>query len=153
MKKLLVLICVLAIAVSANATLHVRGTDSSGGQLIYDDQQDITWYDFNPGSMPYYNSTSNPTGQIAPSWVSDLSITFNGQDFSDWRFPKKAAVVHGDSPAYSEMGHLFYNELGGTEGSAIQTSGDPDLSFFTNINFPTASSYSFFTSASFFEMD
>jgi hypothetical protein len=102
----------LNIATSASATLHVRGIDSSGGQLIYDDQQDITWYDFNPGSMPYDNSTTNPTGQTAPSWISDLSITFNGQEFSDWRFPKKAAVVHGDSPAYSEMGHLFYVGLG-----------------------------------------
>ena len=31
------------------------------------------------------------------------------------------------------MGHLFYNELGGTAGSSILTSGDPDLGLFSNL--------------------
>jgi hypothetical protein len=33
----------------------------------------------------------------------------------------------------SEMGHLFYNELGGTAGSSIFTSSDPDLVLFQNL--------------------
>jgi len=33
----------------------------------------------------------------------------------------------------SEMGHLFYNELGGVAGSSILTSTDPDLALFSNI--------------------
>ncbi len=31
------------------------------------------------------------------------------------------------------MGHLFYDELGGTVGLSILTSGDPDLALFSNI--------------------
>jgi len=108
MKAFLVLICVLAVATSARATLHVRGTDDSGGQLIYDDQQDITWYDFYPGSMDFPD---------AQNWVNELSVTFNNHVFSDWRLPH---LFYGTTPLWNtnnrdplqaEMGHLFYNSL------------------------------------------
>lgn len=107
-KKLLYLICVLAIATSANAALHVRGTDSSGGQLIYDDQQDITWYDFDSGSMTFSN---------AQTWVDELSIIFNNQVLSDWRLPHLAYGstplwnYYNQDPLQAEMGELFYNSL------------------------------------------
>ena len=108
MKAFLVLISVLAVTSSASAALHVRGTDSSGGQLIYDDQQDITWYDFNPGPKTF------PEAQ---TWVDDLSITFHGQVLSDWRLPH---LFYGTTPLWNyynkdplqaEMGQLFYNSL------------------------------------------
>lgn len=87
---------------------YVRGTDSSGGQLIYDDQQDITWYDFDSGSMAFSN---------AQTWVNELSITFNNQVLSDWRLPH---LSYGNTPLWNyynrdplqaEMGELFYNSL------------------------------------------
>jgi len=108
MKIFLVLICVFAVATSARAELYVRGTDDSGGQLIYDDQQDITWYDFYPGSMTF------PDSQI---WVDELSVTFNNHVFSDWRLPH---LFYGTTPLWNyynkdplqaEMGHLFYESL------------------------------------------
>lgn len=109
MKKNLVLICVLAIASSASATLYVRGTDSSGGQLIYDDQQDITWYDFDPGSMNFPN---------AQAWADGLSITFNNQVLSDWRLPHLDTTFgyYNNDPLQAEMGPLFYDELGLASG-------------------------------------
>lgn len=39
----------------------------------------------------------------------------------------------GFSCTGSEMGHLFYNELGGAAGSSILSSSDPDLAKFSNI--------------------
>jgi hypothetical protein len=108
-KKFLVLICILTLAASVSATICVRGTDSSGGQLIYDDQQDITWYDFNPGSMAYLD---------AQTWVDELSVTFNNQVFSDWRLPHLDSTYgyYNNSPLQAEMGRLFYNDLGLTSG-------------------------------------
>lgn len=108
MKIFLVLICVLAVATSVRAELHVRGTVDSGGQLIYDDQQDITWYDFYPGSMNF------PDAQI---WVNELSVTFYNHVLNDWRLPH---LFYGTTPLWNyynkdplqaEMGHLFYESL------------------------------------------
>jgi len=126
MKKILGLICVLAIATSANAELHVRGTDSSGGQLIYDDQQDITWYDFYPGSKDF------PSAQ---TWVDELSITFHGQVLDNWRLPH---LFYGSTPLWNsnnkdplqaEMGHLFYNSLNLTP----ETAGNLNDGVFDNL--------------------
>ena len=63
--------------------------------------------------------------------------------FSDWRMPAtmipdpSCNLQVGTNYAYnctgSEMGHLFYVDLGGTAGNSILTSGDPDLNLFKNI--------------------
>ena len=99
-----------AVAETAGASIIVRGTDSSGGQLIYDDQQDITWYDFNAGYMDYPTSLS---------WVAELSITLNDQVFSDWRLPHLDPTFsyYNNSPLLSEMGPLFYFDLELTSGA------------------------------------
>ena len=109
MRKFLVLVCVFAITASASATLYLRGTDSAGGQLIYDDQQDVTWYDFNLGSMVYLD---------ALTWIDELSVTFNDEVLSDWRLPHldPAFNYYNNSPLLAEMGLLFYNDLGLTSG-------------------------------------
>ena len=100
--------------VSVNATLYNRGTDSLGNSLIYDDDLNITWYDF---------SNAVNTWQNQANWANTLSINFGGAIYDDWRLPSAvdhpSYVVGYDSTTTagwnitsSEMGHLFYTELG-----------------------------------------
>lgn len=81
--------------------------------LIYDDDFDITWYDY-----------TNPIGtqQSQMGWAAALTVTFSGTDYTDWRLPSTVdgPYVHGvdgtTTAGYnittSEMGHLYYTELG-----------------------------------------
>ena len=98
---------VLGFSLQAHAALSVRGTDNAGNRLIYDSDLDITWYDYSKSAGTYeYWADQN-------QWASDLSVNFGGTIYNDWRLP---ATFNQDCQGYnctnSEMGHLFYTELG-----------------------------------------
>jgi hypothetical protein len=135
MKKIRIIsiaICLLGflfIVNIANADLFNRGTDSLDNRLIYDSDLNITWYDFT-------NSYSSWQGQV--NWASGLLVDFGGTIYDDWRLPTTVDgpyVYGGDGWGYdgsttagfnitsSEMGHLFYTELGNT--GRYDTSGNP----------------------------
>ncbi len=118
---MLAVVMVFGLSGTANATLILRGTDSLGNNLIYDTDLDITWYDF-----------SNPDNfwQDQIDWADNLSVDFGGTIFDDWRLP---ITVDDPNVTTSEMRHLFYDELGGTAGDPISSSGDPDLGLFVNL--------------------
>ncbi len=114
-----------------------------GGLAVYDADRDITWLaDANAGAGSIYDD-GNITDDGAMSWVNAnawaQSLDVGG--FTDWRLPNVPPTASGGgSGGYcigtcpdSEMGHLFYDELSGTRGESILTSGDPDLDLFTNI--------------------
>ncbi|RJQ54519.1 MAG: DUF1566 domain-containing protein [Nitrospiraceae bacterium] len=106
------LLAVLFLATTSNAELFNRGTDSLGYRLIYDSDLDITWYDFS-------NSQNIWVDQIA--WAATLSVDFGGNTLDGWRLP---STVDDDSSFYfnvttSEMGHLFYTELGNVAQSGM----------------------------------
>lgn len=118
----------------ANAELIDRG-----GGLIYDTDYDITWLaDANFAMTSNYDADGLMTWSQANTWADQLE--YGGYD--DWRLPT-ALNQDGTGPdgwyddAYdhngSEMGHLFYDELGGTAGESIYESTDPDLDLFLNI--------------------
>ena len=69
---------VLFFALSANATLVILGTDTLGNRLIYDDDLDITWYDY---TNPY------DYWQNQLDWASNLTVEFGGIIYDDWRLP------------------------------------------------------------------
>jgi hypothetical protein len=130
MKQLLaflfVLIFILGFSLQAQAELFNRGTDNAGHRLIYDSDFNITWYDF-----------TNPTGMQDEQydWASTLAVTFNGTIFDDWRLPS-ALNSDGSGPCGgicndSEMGHLYYIELG---NSFVESGlGTPNTGPFTNL--------------------
>jgi len=152
---LFIVIFSLSFVTSANAALYSR----LNGQAVYDSDLNVTWLaDANlaasetfgvagvgsvaPGMMSWYT---------APTWIQALN-TADYLGFSDWRMPttlfpdSSCGLQSNVNGAYnctgSEMGHLFYTELGGTAGNSILTSGDPDLALFHNIqvDFPYLSS-------------
>jgi hypothetical protein len=98
---------VLGSAAVGNADLVVRGV-YDGHKLIYDRDLNITWYDFNYGAESWATATN---------WADTLSITFDGVTYDNWRLPT-ALNPDGSDPCEgynctgSEMGHLYYTELG-----------------------------------------
>ncbi|WIM06106.1 MAG: PEP-CTERM sorting domain-containing protein [Candidatus Nitricoxidivorans perseverans] len=118
---------------NAQAALH-----DWGGGLIYDDVLDVTWLsDANYAETSGYDADGKMTWAGATAWAAALSYTVGAVTYTDWRLPT-ALNTDGSGPCSgscndSEMGHLFYVDLGGSFGSPISTSVDPDLSKFQNI--------------------
>jgi hypothetical protein len=135
MKKLTTLLAalsiVLGLSVQANATLTTIGTatySSSDYSLIYDDDLGITWLDYRSGSswdnsMLWASSLNNP-GVLTYSLNPGITVSWTG----GWRLPT-ALDQDGSGPCFgyctgSEMGHLFFTELGNSTvvDSALSTS-------------------------------
>jgi hypothetical protein len=127
-------VAILGVSGGAHASLIDRG-----GGLIYDTDYEITWLaDANYAKTSGYDADGLMTWNQAMAWVEQL--TYGGYD--DWRLPTAynqdgSGPAGGAGDAYnktgSELGHLFYTELGGIAGNSIAGSPDPDLALFVNI--------------------
>ena len=90
-----------------NAALEYRGTDSLGYQLFYDTDFNITWYDYSPNATWWSQSNT----------VSTLTVDIGGTIYDGWRLPTAlnqdgSGPCSGSDCTSSELGHLFYTELG-----------------------------------------
>lgn len=110
---------VQSIILANNGVVHNTPNVYDGGDGVYD----LTAADFNTGSggMTWFG---------AMAWANGLN--YGGYD--DWRLP---VGVGGSTGGYniqtSEMGHLFYAELGGVALQPISTQHDSDYALFGNI--------------------
>lgn len=133
------------ISISASyAALIDRGSfaydDGAGNtgfvNLIYDDDFDITWVsDGNFAQTTGFDADGLMNWSTSVAWAGGLTIG----GFTDWRLPTAlnqdgTGPCSGSNCTGSEMGHLFYNELGGTAGNPVSSSGDPDLGLFPNLH-------------------
>jgi hypothetical protein len=150
MKNSRLLGAVCAGLFSLITTLTNAALVDNGGGLIYDDLLDITWSQPDPLR----------TWDDANTWAAGLTLG----GVSGWRLPY-ISVAAGAGPYTgsivdcstatelacrdNELGYMFYQNLSGTSGNPILTSGDPDLALFptlqssgywsgTEINSPTA---------------
>jgi Protein of unknown function (DUF1566)/PEP-CTERM motif len=123
MKKFLVFLCAMLLLLGttgiAGATLYDKG-----GGLIYDDVLEITWLqNANYGAGSIYDNGSNTTdGKMtwdnAVAWAD--SLVYGGYD--DWRLPTTVDLQYvygwdgtttgGYNITSSEMGHMYYEDLG-----------------------------------------
>ena len=118
---------------AAHAALQGRDLNGSVGsfEAYYDTDRNITW-------LANANVNGLMTWAAANTWAANLSFTDGVSVYDNWRLPT-ALNQDGTGPCVgfnctgSEMGHLFYSELGGTAGQSILTSVDPDLTKFTNL--------------------
>ncbi|MBW1994382.1 MAG: PEP-CTERM sorting domain-containing protein [Deltaproteobacteria bacterium] len=142
MKKLSVLLGIALLVLmafgNAQATLYDRG-----GGLIYDSYLDITWLsDANYADTTGYDDLiyGGDTGGLmawdyAMAWATNLS--YGG--FQNWRLPS-ALNPDGSGPCNgfncpdSEMGHLFYVDLGLTAWQHISDATDPDINLFSGLH-------------------
>lgn len=124
-----VVVSMMIVSSNAGAALIDRG-----GGLIYDSDLNITWL-----SNASYAVTSgfDADGQMtwyqAASWIQSLNNSgFLGA--SGWRLPRADATCGANyNCTTSEMGHLFYLELGGRSNESILAISNSSLGLFTGI--------------------
>lgn len=122
-------VMILGMIGLADATLVRTGTATYNGSinnLIYDPDSPfgpVTWLDYtNTPTFPQLYEGYNE--QLQRTWVSELSATTaDGQVLDDWRLPytvdgpnvwgSDGNTSAGGNITSSEMGHLYYSELGG----------------------------------------
>ncbi len=125
MKQKIVILSLFIVSifcVHAQAALIDRG-----GGLIYDTDIDITWLQDarypETSNYPLINSFGQMSWQDSLTWAANL--VYGG--FDDWRLPSAlnqdgTGPCGGPNGAYncngSEMGHLWYVELGNTAGNS-----------------------------------
>ncbi len=142
--RVLTLIATVGFSGAANAALVSR----LGGAAVYDTDFDITWLvDANLAASNTFGVSGIAGSGImnwgtAQSWIGAMN-TASYLGYSDWRLPttlqpdascaNQAIVSHGLSCSGSEMGHLFYDELGGVAGTDIQITHNSFLSLFSNL--------------------
>lgn len=138
----------LGITLSAQAALISR----LDGQAIYDTDRDITWLaDANLAASNSFgiggiDANGGMDWNTANAWIAALNAS-NHLGVSDWRLPftPELDASCSDYPVYStgmgcrgsELGHLYYDELGGEPyvgiGAAdpfVNLQGDPFPWFF-----------------------
>jgi len=140
MRKFCIGLFLFATASTANAAL----TSILGGKAVYDSDLNISWLsNANAGAgSAFDDGLITNDGKMRQSNASAWAASLNVDGITGWRLP---TTLHPDATCFttsdstggdctgSEMGHLFYNELGGTENSSILTSVDPDLALFSNL--------------------
>ena len=127
---------------------HAALVDNGGG-LIYDSVLDITWAQ--PDTLRIWDD--------ANSWAAGLTLG----GVSGWRLPY-ISVAAGAGPFTgspvdcstatelacrdNELGYMFYQNLSGTFGQSILTSGDQDLA-----KFPSLQSSSYWSGTEYIDSD
>jgi uncharacterized protein DUF1566/PEP-CTERM motif-containing protein len=102
----------------ANATLVSR----LNGQALYDTDLNITW-------LANANANGLMSWSQANAWAAGITLGGSG-----WRLPTAdpgCGFVYNCTS--SEMGHLFYNELGGVAHSLISVTHNANYDLFSNL--------------------
>jgi hypothetical protein len=99
---------------AAQAALQDRDLDGNGQtDAFHDTDLDITW-------LRDANVNGAQTWDIAVAWADG----FRFAGYSDWRLPKNEISCVGYDCTGSEMGHLWYVELGNSAGGPMTNTGN-----------------------------
>lgn len=129
------LIAGLLLTTGAHADLIA----ADGGQVVYDAGANLSWLAnadlaaSNTFGVTGIQSDGSMIWITAERWIGAMNAA-NYLGYNDWRLPT-SDTCNGYSCAGSEMGNLFYNELGGTAGNSILITHNADLSLFNNVQF------------------
>ena len=118
---------VLAFSLStgAQASLVAR----TGG-MVYDTVNNITWAaDANLAQTSGYDTDGKMTWANAVAWADQLTLG----GFTDWSLPTTVPAFSGSNQKGSQMGDLFYNQLGGVSSTSIATTHNGYYNLFTNV--------------------
>ena len=118
---------VLAFSLStgAQASLVAR----TGG-MVYDTVNNITWAaDANLAQTSGYDTDGSMTWAAAVAWADQLTLG----GFTDWSLPTTVPALFGYNQKGSQMGDLFYNQLGGVSSTSIATTHNGYYNLFTNV--------------------
>ncbi len=140
MNKKLALLAFSFFSLSGAAQAALVGRDLNGSgssfEAYYDTELNITW--LTDGSANVLMNWA-----AAKNWAANLSFTDGVNVYDNWRLPStlqpdascsvQTHISYGYNCTGSEMGHLFYAELGGVAGQSILTSTDPNVLKFNNL--------------------
>jgi hypothetical protein len=133
--------CLFTGSGAAQAALIDRG-----GGLIFDTTHNITWLkDANYAKTSGYDADGRMTWAQATSWAANLHYydSVHKKTLTGWRLPTTleldptCSAQHGDySDGYnctgSEIGYLYYNELGGVAGGSLAQNTNPFINIQSN---------------------
>ena len=130
----------LAAALPALAQLQARDAGNDGSvDAYYDPVHQITWLahaQAAAGSAQDDGSSTTDgllTWQAAQSWVAGLTVG----GVAGWRLPGIDAACNGNGIGYGcsagELGHHFYNNLGGSTGLPISFSANAQAGLFQGL--------------------
>jgi len=132
------------------ASTATAGLIDRGNGMIYDTDRNITWLaDANLAATNNFGvsgiaADGSMNWNTAQSWVTAMD-TANYLGFTNWRLPTtlqpdaSCGAQSGGAGSYgfnctgSELGHLFYQEIGATAGNSILTGNATELTKFSNI--------------------
>jgi hypothetical protein len=140
---------VLAVGLSGTAQAALQGRDLNGSgdsfEGYYDTELNITWLaDANYAKTSGYDADGKMTWAAANTWAANLSFTDGVNVYNNWRLPttlqpdascggQSGGSSYGYGCAGSEMGHLFYIELGGVANRSITTIHNANYNLFSNV--------------------
>ena len=125
--KLLTTAAVLAFSLSTGAQASLVARD---GGMVYDDVNNITWAaDANLAKTSGYDADGQMTWAGAVAWADQLTLG----GYTDWSLPTTVPAVYGYNQKGSQLGDLFYNQLGGVAGNSIATTHNDNYNLFTNV--------------------
>ena len=100
------------------------------GGMVYDDVNNITWAaDANLAQTSGYDADGLMNWAGAVAWADQLTLG----GYTTWSLPTTVPAVMGYNQTGSQMGDLFYNQLGVSAGSGITTSTNPNYALFTHV--------------------
>lgn len=155
MKKFLAF-AVAAFSLVTAAQASLLGRNVNGGAVVagdpstvflYDTTLNVTWLaDANLAAtedfgVRFIDPTGYTDADSALKWIGAMNVA-DYLGFNDWRLPNtlqpdSSCVKQGTRISFlncsgSEMGHLFYNELGGMANQDIATTHNTNYSLFKN---------------------
>ena len=117
-----------------------------GGQVVYDTDRNITWLaDANYAKTSGYDADGLMNWTDANAWAASLNIG----GYTGWRLPTTlnldsscsvyipSFLSYGYNCTGSELGHLFYNGLGGVANQSILITHNSNFDLFTNVESTT----------------
>jgi hypothetical protein len=142
-------ILALAMGLALNPDARAALIDRGGG-LVYDDVLDVTWLRdasyarttgyVTPSGIDVATTNGRMAWGDARGWAAQIRYEdpLRSTAWTDWRLPS-ALNPDGSGPCKgsgcmgSELGHMFYVNLGGTAGVSITTSHNESYSLFTGL--------------------
>ena len=136
-KVVVALALLMAVVVGpAGASLLKIGTADIAGVgtgygLIYDSGTSLFWLDYTHGGANWANQVSWASNLLLTNVVTP-GYTVTWSDLT-WRLPTTNPAVAGYNQTGSEMGHLYYTDLGLTQGNGVTGEGSANQLPFTKL--------------------
>jgi hypothetical protein len=115
---------------ASNANLVSEIITANGG-VIHDTANYYDGYDgiYNLSSADFNTNNGTMTWFGAQAWANNLTLG----GYTDWSLPTTVPAVYGYNQTGSQMGNLFYTQLGGVSASSIATTHNGNYNLFTNV--------------------